>query len=274
MRGRYKKTPSQFWPTLKYLGLTVAFIVVNKLFESMFPKDFVLTEEFEKMPFLSSQMYQQGVFVSIRYFYYIVFALTNGCINASGLGYSGMRYGDDGPHEWETVNSCDFYKVETAQSLIVAFQGWNQQIHVWLKNYVQDRLYEVGARPSGKAVLTTFAVSALWHGLYPSYFLVFGFAAIICEVSKDFHKRADFFESLGLDTEQLRKKVSSWLTFYVCSYMCIIFSLLEMGKIETFVRATKGIPIILTMVTFTICRAIGFGKKPRDAAEESEKKSQ
>jgi len=41
--------------------------------------------------------------------------------------------------------------------------------------------------------MATFIVSAFWHGFYPSYYIMFFFAAILSEVNKDIYKAGILF---------------------------------------------------------------------------------
>ncbi len=44
---------------------------------------------------------------------------------------------------------------------------------MWLKHYVFMRMITKGKKISVVPILTTFLVSAVWHGFYPGYFLFF-----------------------------------------------------------------------------------------------------
>ena len=41
--------------------------------------------------------------------------------------------------------------------------------------------------------MTTFIISAFWHGFYQSYYALFFFAALLSEVSKDIYKAGTLF---------------------------------------------------------------------------------
>ena len=49
------------------------------------------------------------------------------------------------------------------------------------------RLVEAGVS-SGSASFATFLVSGFWHGLYPFFYVMFFFAAILQECAKDAFK--------------------------------------------------------------------------------------
>lgn len=44
---------------------------------------------------------------------------------------------------------------------------------MWLKHYVFLRMVRKGQKIGLMPILTTFVVSAIWHGFYPGYFLFF-----------------------------------------------------------------------------------------------------
>ena len=52
--------------------------------------------------------------------------------------------------------------------------AWNISVHKWLKYYVYLRLIKKDNRGIQIVpILTTFVVSAIWHGFYPGYYLFF-----------------------------------------------------------------------------------------------------
>jgi lysophospholipid acyltransferase len=56
------------------------------------------------------------------------------------------------------------------------FRVWNMTVHNWLKNYVFIRVIRRDGGKNKSSILPmflTFIVSAVWHGLYPGYFVFF-----------------------------------------------------------------------------------------------------
>ena len=66
-------------------------------------------------------------------------------------------------------------------------------IHIWLKNYIYLRTLKPGQKPGFLNNMATFLVSAFWHGFYPFYYIVFFFAALLVEVSKDVYRSRVLF---------------------------------------------------------------------------------
>lgn len=65
---------------------------------------------------------------------------------------------------------------QTATSLKVNIDCWNKMTIVWLRRVVYDR------SPRAYSTWAVFAVSAIWHGFYPGYYLTF-FSAALCTVA-------------------------------------------------------------------------------------------
>lgn len=71
--------------------------------------------------------------------------------------------------------------------------GWNISIQIALKRYIYDRINRSSPNDTPKqkkklqiaAQQKTLAVSALWHGLYPGYFLAFFHWALILQISQE-----------------------------------------------------------------------------------------
>jgi lysophospholipid acyltransferase len=65
------------------------------------------------------------------------------------------------------------FDIEFSYKIKDFFDAWNISVHKWLKYYVFLRMVKRGKGLSLATILTTFAVSAVWHGFYPGYFYFF-----------------------------------------------------------------------------------------------------
>ena len=137
-------------------------------------------------------------------------------------------------------------------------------MHVWLKHYVQHRLVKPGDHPTVLATCITFMVSALWHGIYPVYFVCFFYMFVLIEVSKDFYKAGDKVGKLWpLSYRPVKLAMAYVCTLYNCAYFSIMWRLKTLGKVWTFWKATYCIPFATTFVLCFILKVTGFGKVPR-----------
>jgi hypothetical protein len=71
------------------------------------------------------------------------------------------------------VENIRVWDIEFSYKVQEFFNAWNISVHTWLKHYVFLRMVIRGQKVSLFPILTTFAVSAVWHGFYPGYFLFF-----------------------------------------------------------------------------------------------------
>ncbi len=75
--------------------------------------------------------------------------------------------------KFNRVENIRIYDVEFSYKIQDFFNAWNISVHNWLKHYVFMRMITRGKKVSLMPILTTFLVSAIWHGFYPGYFLFF-----------------------------------------------------------------------------------------------------
>ena len=97
-----------------------------------------------------------------------VFMQYDACLIMSGIGYRAKI--EKTPETFNAFPCIGAAKSWAAQSVFDIYANWNLTAARWLKYYIYLRLLDRNlpkGKPQVKAYLTTFAVSALWHGLYP-----------------------------------------------------------------------------------------------------------
>jgi len=115
--------------------------------------------------------------------YYICWLMGEVACLCCGCGYSGkVRDPKTGEMVDSWKNSINIYplKFEFAPSMKVAVDTWNICTETWLRYYCYERL--TNTRPIIRRV-ATFLLSAVWHGLYPAYYIFFLSAAVHREVA-------------------------------------------------------------------------------------------
>ena len=78
----------------------------------------------------------------------------------------------------------NIYNIETKYRIKDFMENWNMSVHLWLKNYIFLRVVKKDKRDSLRPIMTTFLVSAIWHGFYPGYFVFFVSTALLDYVYK------------------------------------------------------------------------------------------
>ena len=181
-KGCYANLPNRlgfiFTEGLKKLCTAIFFILFFTIFGSKYPMEVVGTPELRKnypkwwMRIL--YMYICGPVARSKY--YIAW-----CLTYSSLIFSGMSYGET------TIKDRTFPNVEKGSygSIIYNEIGinprykmvyWNMSIHIWLKYNVYTRVIGSSGKLRNNKVIAafiTYAVSAIWHGFYPSYYISF-----------------------------------------------------------------------------------------------------
>ena len=92
--------------------------------------------------------------------------MTQSAIQASGLGYNGTTWEKDKTkiHRWDKIVNINLWEFETSTSLVTNISLWNNQVTLFLKNYIHDRMATTGKRAPWYAANVTFIYSAIWHG--------------------------------------------------------------------------------------------------------------
>ncbi|CAH2106412.1 unnamed protein product [Euphydryas editha] len=101
----------------------------------------------------------------VRCKYYHAWLLSDAICNNSGMGFNG--YDNNGSPKWDKMSNIDIFGFEFAQNFRTAVASWNKNTNAWLRSAAYER--------GGAAWRTArvYALSALWHGFHPGYYLTF-----------------------------------------------------------------------------------------------------
>ena len=72
---------------------------------------------------------------------------------------------------WRGVENIDIIAFESGTNIQSLSRAWNKRTQSWLEQYVYHR--------TDRSLIVTYTVSALWHGLYPGFFMFFFAAALM-----------------------------------------------------------------------------------------------
>lgn len=171
--------PSKY---LLYKFATVALALVGYVGGGSFDINWLTTQEFASYSW-PARVGWYLLHTEIFYFkYYVVWWLGEGATALIGLSYNGRD--ENGDVKWDRIRMLDLVKYKLAKSIVKdAVPSWNMMSQHWLRRYVHQRFMALGASHTASRVLT-FVTSALWHGLYPGYFVFFGMGATFGEGTK------------------------------------------------------------------------------------------
>lgn len=207
------RDPSPVRVVIKKMVLAIICAVVFILFLPRFPISRIKEENFIENTTYSYKFWYLTVATSlVRAKYYFAWTLSDAICNNAGLGWDGTS--------WNKYSNVDIYHFEFGSSLKESIDAWNKGTNMWLRFIVYKRVTKY-------STLLTFALSAIWHGFYPGYYLTFLSGALFTFASRTMrrHLRNHFVSSN--ESKLLYDIITFSLTRLVMAYVTFPFVLLE-----------------------------------------------
>ncbi|XP_029169467.1 membrane-bound O-acyltransferase domain-containing protein 2 isoform X1 [Nylanderia fulva] len=245
--------PSPTLVVIKKVVASLACAIVFITFIPTFPIQRVKEDEFlENTSILYKIWYLMLTTMLVRFKYYHAWLFADAICNNSGLGFSG--YDERGSARWDLASNVDVYKFETSLNLRDSIESWNKGTNLWLRSI----MYERAGR---NKVLYTYALSALWHGFYPGYYLTFASGAFFTMAARSVRRH---IRPLFLDSQR-KKILYDILTFIttriVMAYMTFSFILLEfIPSIKVYLYLYL-FPHLLGLVAIILPPLLGLSRK-------------
>ncbi|ORX56788.1 MBOAT-domain-containing protein [Hesseltinella vesiculosa] len=177
-----RSMPSAIKPTLVILSKSLLFITVLVMFSPTYNFSALLKSEWRDLPLWQKLLSIQLVALVTRCKYYAVWLLSEGACVLCGFGFNG--YEDDGKPRFDRLTNINVLKCELSQSVKELGDNWNMAANRWLKHYVYLRVTPPNKKAGAASSLVTYAVSALWHGFYPGYYVMFFSLAMYQNIGK------------------------------------------------------------------------------------------
>lgn len=148
------------------LTISISCAILHLTLNPKFEIEFLRSPEFLIQTPLVIRFYYILIFTMLsRLKYYVAWHLGEAISNTSGLGFNG--YDSDGQPEWNLISNMNVLKFETCLNLRDAIHAWNKTTQTWLRRTAYERA------PKKLSVVSTYMLSALWHGFYPGYYMTF-----------------------------------------------------------------------------------------------------
>lgn len=198
----------------------------------------------------------------VRGKYYCAWKLGEAVNNAAGLGFNG--YDDKGNAKWDLLNNVKIYELEVSNSLKVNIDCWNITTLVWLRRVIYDRV------PPKYRTVSTFMVSALWHGFYPGYYICFTGAALCTVAARLMRRNVRPYFLDSPDKKAVYDAGTFFYTRFTNVYLASNFCLLELVPCLTLLWSLFfwiHLSAIGVIVYFTYLHP----KKKSDTKERTEK---
>lgn len=157
--------PSSILPALHRLLVGVVAMVTHLAFTAYFPLSTCYSPAFIAAhdPFYRFG-YTMLSLIGDRTKYYFAWKIAESASIMAGFGFEG--YDKDGNViGWRGVENIDIVTFECSSSVQILSRAWNKRTQGWLERYTYHR--------AGGSLFVVYFVSAIWHGLYPGFFLFF-----------------------------------------------------------------------------------------------------
>lgn len=236
--------PKPLLPALKRVALALGCALIYQQLGSVVPPSILVADGFRHRSLLQKWALVWAVAFAFRWMYYFVWLVAEAGMIMSGLAFTGWT-GEGSPDgklrpTWDRGRNADILRVELGASAAQLPASWNMSVARWLRVYVYERLRPRSGPAGFWPLALTQIVSALWHGLYPGYYLFFVNCALAQHASKTLYK---FHKSLP-ENATVRRCLSTVLQ-YAFTHMVLDYS--ELGFI--FLKADQ---------TFHVWRSVLF----------------
>lgn len=210
--------PRRFYPVMKKLAISLVCAIMFSVV--VYPIERAKDEDFLNSGIIYQTFYLYISTGIVRLKYYHAWVLSDAINNISGFGFNGFT--PDGKQKWDLLTGVDIMGFEFGQSLRECIQSWNTSTNAWLRMVVYERV------PKNRGVPLTFALSAVWHGFFPGYYLTFASAALFTEGLRVVRKyiRPHFLDTPG--KKQAYDVMSMLFTRVLMTYITFPFVLLSL----------------------------------------------
>lgn len=207
------RDPSPVRAVFKKVVLAVICGLVFVLFLPKFPMSRVKDEHFIENTTYSYKFWYLTVATSlVRAKYYFAWTLADAVCNNAGLGWDGSG--------WNKFSNVDIFRFEFGTSLKESIDSWNRGTNAWLRFIVYKRAAKY-------STFLTFALSAIWHGFHPGYYLTFFSGALFTFASRTMRRHLRNYFTSSTESKLLYDVITFALTRFVLAYATFPFVLLE-----------------------------------------------
>uniref|UniRef100_A0AAQ4P8G1 Membrane bound O-acyltransferase domain containing 2 n=1 Tax=Gasterosteus aculeatus aculeatus TaxID=481459 RepID=A0AAQ4P8G1_GASAC len=263
--GKYKQIePSSKNDVISKLCTCAVSLGIYLSLCKLLPVEHSINDDFvSSTPFHLQVIYLYLAMLALRPKYYFVWTLADAINNAAGFGFNG--YNKDGSPRWDLISNLRILDIEFATSFKMFLDNWNIQTALWLKRVCYERCHI-------NPMAATFLLSAMWHGVYPGYYLTFltGIAMTMAARAVRHNIRPYFLVS---DSHKRIYDVVTWAgTQVAISYTVAPFVLLAVGRSLKFYRSwyfCLHLLCLLVVVALPVKSRRQQAKEPRDGLKDN-----
>lgn len=165
-----RPTRKQILPAFKSVAMAVSLYIFGELLNmALLPNLYTSTTYFSmiQIPLISLSGFL-GLFK-----YLIVWTICDLTAIISGVSYSNMN----GKPNWNRARNVNIWPILYPNRLQDIYKNWNMTIEHWLNYYISNRLSS--NIPKSLRVPATRVVAAIFHGVYPGYYIFFMLSVLV-----------------------------------------------------------------------------------------------
>ncbi|KAM8773945.1 lysophospholipid acyltransferase 2 isoform 2-T2 [Rhynchonycteris naso] len=193
---------------------------------NMLPVEYNIDEHFQATSLWPARvLYLYVSLLAARPKYYFAWTLADAINNAAGFGFRG--YDKNGEACWDLISNLRIQQIEMSTSFKMFLDNWNIQTALWLKRVCYERA-------TLSPTIQTFILSAIWHGVYPGYYLTFLTGVVMTLAARAMRSN---FRHYFIKSPQLKLlyDIVTWMVTQIAvSYTVVPFVLLSIKPSFTF----------------------------------------
>ncbi|XP_036904577.1 lysophospholipid acyltransferase 2 isoform X2 [Sturnira hondurensis] len=194
-------------------------LLVHLTVSSFFPVEHNIDEHFRATASWPTKViYLYVSLLAARPKYYFAWTLADAINNAAGFGFRG--HDESGEARWDLISNLRIRQIEMSTSFKMFLDNWNIQTALWLKRVCYERA-------TVSPTIQTFVLSAIWHGVYPGYYLTFLTGVLMTLAARVMRNNFRHY-FIGSPQRKLLYDVVTWaVTQVAVSYTVVPFVLLS-----------------------------------------------
>ncbi|KAL5493215.1 hypothetical protein EMCRGX_G014362 [Ephydatia muelleri] len=211
--------PSFFYPVIGTLLGALVCIAIHLVLVARYPLTEVIAPHYS-IP--QRVLISHIVGLHIRTRYYFIWLFVESINNYIGLGFSG--YDKKGKPVWNVCKNINVFDVEFGTNYRALITAWNVTTSLWLRRVCYERL-------PPKFILSrsmsSYLLSAIWHGFYPGYYLSFLCAGFMNEAARKMRRLLNRHFQDSVVTKRVYDVITTVTTVTINLYAAICFPLLS-----------------------------------------------
>jgi hypothetical protein len=258
------RKPATLLAGLQRLVLGVVTLALHMKLGAMFPpKMFYDKVYLSTVPYARRYGELMLSMLAERFKFYFAWKVAEGASILGGFGFEG--YTAEGKEiGWKGVENIEVIGFETAPNVQTISRVWNKRTQGWLERYTYNR--------TGRSVFATYFISALWHGLYPGFFVMFMTIPLMTNVERLIKAKINPLVIPGFDGRNLKTYPKGavgtiyWFLCWLCTmaFMNYVVQVFSMGSLENSMAALSGhmyLPHIFMVVVYVLLELMPSPKK-------------